>query len=107
MNMNQVIGSEKIESEDQGSQITLFLERYKDGKTIEKTFGPSFFGYITSLLGMRTVYILVFLVAVIFLIATIGKEEPLVVGGRDRSELAAAAAVADSRDERASDDKED
>ncbi|CAI9266749.1 unnamed protein product [Lactuca saligna] len=102
-----VIGSEKIESEDQGSQITLFLERYKEGKTIEKTFGPSFFGYIISLLGMRTVYILVFLVAVIFLIATIGKEEPLVVGGRDRSELAAAAAVADSRDERASYDKED
>lgn len=104
-----VIGSEKIESGDQGSQITLFLERYKDGKTIEKTFGPSFFGYITSLLGMRTLYIVVFLVAVMFLIATIGKEEPSVVGGRDRSELAASgsASVADSREERVSAEKED
>ncbi|KAL4559267.1 hypothetical protein LXL04_031404 [Taraxacum kok-saghyz] len=100
-----VIGSEAIESEDQGSQISLFLESYREGKTIEKTFGPSFFGYIMSLLGMRTVYILVFLVAVIFLIATIGKEEPLVVGGRDRAELAASGAG--EKEGHVSDDKED
>ncbi|KAL8225679.1 hypothetical protein R6Q57_018236 [Mikania cordata] len=80
-----VIDSESIHKDDQGSQITLFLERYREGKVIEKTLGPSFLGYITSLLGMRTVYILVFLVAVVFLIATVGKEEPLVVGTRDPS----------------------
>ncbi|KAD6119326.1 hypothetical protein E3N88_10597 [Mikania micrantha] len=80
-----VIDSESIHKDDQGSQITLFLERYREGKVIEKTLGPSFLGYITSLLGMRTVYILVFLAAVVFLIATVGKEEPLVVGTRDPS----------------------
>ncbi|KAF5818306.1 putative Thioredoxin domain-containing protein [Helianthus annuus] len=70
-----VIDSESIDREDQGSQITLFLERYREGKVIEKALGASFVGYLSSLVGMRTVYILVFLVAVMFLIATIGKEE--------------------------------
>ncbi|GKB80641.1 hypothetical protein Tco_0947536 [Tanacetum coccineum] len=46
-------------------------------------------GYVTSLLGMRTVYIIIFFIAVMFLIATIGKEEPLRVGTRDTSDFAA------------------
>ncbi|KAK9073198.1 hypothetical protein SSX86_007522 [Deinandra increscens subsp. villosa] len=102
-----VIDSESIQREDQGSQITLFLERYRDGKVIEKAMGPSFSGYISSLLGMRTVYILVFLVAVVVLIATVGKEEPLVVGTRDPSHHVGTA-VADNRETaRMSADKED
>ncbi|KAI7753760.1 hypothetical protein M8C21_007182 [Ambrosia artemisiifolia] len=99
-----VIDSESIQGEDQGSQITLFLERYREGKVIEKSMGPSFVGYISSLLGMRTVYILVFLAAVMFLIATAGKEEPSDVGPRDP----ASTSVADNRETtRLSADKED
>ncbi|XP_076917353.1 protein disulfide-isomerase 5-2-like [Bidens hawaiensis] len=75
-----VIDSEIIEKEDQGSQITLFLERYREGKVIEKRMGPSVWGYISSLFGMRSVYILVLVASVVFLVATAGKEEPLVVG---------------------------
>lgn len=101
-----VIDSENIHSEDQGSQITLFLERYREGKVIEKALGPSFVGYVTSLLGMRTVYIVIFLIAVMFLIATVGKEEPLRVGTRDTSDYAASGSTsgADNREAR---DKED
>lgn len=103
----QVIGSEQIHSEDKGSQITLFLERYREGKVIEKSLGPSFLGYIGSLIGMRTIYIIIFLVAVIFLIATIGKEEPLVVGTRDPSAATGSTSIADNRESRVSADKED
>lgn len=99
-----VIGSESIHSEDQGSQITLFIERFREGKVIEKSLGPSFLGYMTSLIGMRTVYIIVFLVAVMILIATIGKEEPLVVGTRGDPPSSASAVAADNR---MSADKED
>ncbi|GKA06380.1 disulfide isomerase-like protein 5-2 [Tanacetum coccineum] len=101
-----VIDSENIHSEDQGSQITLFLERYREGKVIEKALGPSFVGYVTSLLGMRTVYIVIFLIAVMFLIATIGKEEPLRVGTRDTSDYAASgsASGADNREAREKED---
>ncbi|KAL8232607.1 hypothetical protein R6Q57_002385 [Mikania cordata] len=104
-----VIGSESIHSKDQGSQITLFLERFKDGKVEKKTLGPSVMGYIISLLGMRTIYILLFLVAVVFLIATIGKDEPLVCETPDPSHHAASGStsVAHSREARMSTDKED
>ncbi|KAI3820123.1 hypothetical protein L1987_13981 [Smallanthus sonchifolius] len=104
-----VVGSESIHSEDQASQITLFLERFREGKVIEKALGPSFLGYILSLLGMRTVYILVFLVAVVFLIATVGKEEPLVGDTRDPSHHAASGStsVAHNREARMPSDKED
>ncbi|XP_071737839.1 protein disulfide-isomerase 5-2-like [Rutidosis leptorrhynchoides] len=102
-----VIGSEQIHTEDKGSQITQFLERYKDGKVIEKSLGPSFSGYFGSLIGMRTIYIMIFLIAVIFLIATIGKEEPLVVGTRDPSAATGSTSVSDTREARVSADKED
>ncbi|EEF28509.1 protein disulfide-isomerase 5-2 [Ricinus communis] len=82
-----VIGLESLEDEDQGSQISLFLEGYRKGQTIQKQLsGPSFMGYINSLIGIRTVYIIVFMVAMLMLIQTIGKEEPLRVGTRDQVE---------------------
>ncbi|KAI3685195.1 hypothetical protein L6452_34432 [Arctium lappa] len=101
-----VISSENIHSEDQGSQITLFLERFREGKVIQKQLGPSFVGYITSLIGMRTVYIIVFLLAVMFLIATIGKEEPLRTGTQYRS-ASASTSIADNSDAHLSAHKED
>ncbi|XP_076901479.1 protein disulfide-isomerase 5-2-like [Bidens hawaiensis] len=104
---SSVIGSESIQGEDQGSQITLFLERFREGKVIEKTLGPSFTGYLMSLLGMRTVYILIFLFAVVFLIATIGKEEPLAGDNtRDPFHYTGSTSVAEP-DSRMSGEKED
>lgn len=88
-----VIGSESIGEEDQGSQITQFLEGYRAGRTIHNTIsGPSFMGYISSLIGIRSVYIIVFLVAAFMIIRTIGKEEPLRVGTRDQVDHASSSA---------------
>ncbi|KAJ8760416.1 hypothetical protein K2173_015083 [Erythroxylum novogranatense] len=84
-----VIGSESIGEEDQGTQITRFLEGYREGRTVLKTVsGPSLIGYINSLIGIRLVYIIVFLVAVLMLIQNTCKEEPLRVGTRDNADTA-------------------
>eukprot|EP00258_Populus_trichocarpa_P013955 XP_002325550.2 protein disulfide-isomerase 5-2 [Populus trichocarpa] len=84
-----VIGSESIEEEDQGSQISQFLAGYRGGRTERnRVSGPSLLGYISSLIGIRTVYIIVFLVAMLMFIQHISKEEPLRVGTRDQAEPA-------------------
>ncbi|KAK1266989.1 Protein disulfide-isomerase 5-2 [Acorus gramineus] len=71
-----VEGLESLDEEDQGSQISLFLEGYRAGRTIEKTLsGPSFMGFINSLIGIRSVYILVFIVAVTMLIRHVTEDE--------------------------------
>lgn len=102
-----VIGSESIDEGDEGSQITRFLEGFREGKIIVKGIGgPSLLGYINSLIGIRSVYIIVFVIAMIFLIRTINKEEPLRVGTRDASDAAASSASMESREHR-SDYKED
>lgn len=41
-------------------------------------------GFIKSLIGIRSLYILVFVIAMIMLILTVGKEEPLRVGTREQ-----------------------
>ncbi|KAL6983171.1 Protein disulfide-isomerase 5-2 [Sarracenia purpurea var. burkii] len=104
-----VIGSESIDEEDQGSQITQFLDGYREGSVIRKQIsGPSLMGYINSLIGIRTVYIFVFVVAVIMLIQTIGKEEPLRVGTRDEADYASSSASqAESREVHRAGEKED
>ncbi|KAK2967031.1 hypothetical protein RJ640_003387 [Escallonia rubra] len=82
-----VVGSESLTDEDQGSQVTRFLEGYREGSVIQKQIsGPSVMGYINSLIGIRTIYIIVFVVAVLMLIQTINKEEPLKVGTRNQAE---------------------
>ncbi|KAG6737874.1 hypothetical protein POTOM_059405 [Populus tomentosa] len=82
-----VTGSESIEEEDQGSQISQFLAGYREGRTERNIVsGPSLLGYISSLIGIRTVYIIVFLVAMLMFIQHISKEEPLRVGTRDQAE---------------------
>ncbi|XVE60773.1 hypothetical protein DITRI_Ditri05aG0154300 [Diplodiscus trichospermus] len=80
-----VIGIESLDNEDQGSQISQFLEGYREGKTERKTVkGPSFMGFINSLIGIRTVFIIVFIVAMMMLIQSIGKDdEPVRVSSRD------------------------
>ncbi|XP_074334815.1 protein disulfide-isomerase 5-2 [Apium graveolens] len=100
-----VIGSDSISDEDQRSQVTQFLEGYKSGSVIQKRIsGPSLMGFIKSLIGIRSMYILVFVIAMIFLILTIGKEEPLRVGTREQ---ASAISEAERRELHSSADKED
>ncbi|CAI9106225.1 OLC1v1005334C1 [Oldenlandia corymbosa var. corymbosa] len=82
-----VIGSESMKEVDQGSEITRFLEGYRQGSVIQKRIsGPSFMGFINSLFGMRTVYILIFVVAMFILILTINKEEPQRAGTEDSTD---------------------
>lgn len=81
----KVTGSERVEEEDQGSQVSQFLEGYREGRTERnRVSGPSLLGYINSLIGIRTVYIIVFVVAMLMLIQHLGKEEPLRVGTRSQ-----------------------
>lgn len=69
-----VVDSETIEGEDQGTQITKFLEGYREGRTIKKTFsGPSLMRFIHRSFDIRMVYIIVFVVAVLMLIQTFSK----------------------------------
>lgn len=106
----KVIGSENFDEIDQGSQITRFIEGYKEGRTVEKKIGgPSLIGYINSLIGIRTVYIIVFVVAVMMIIQSINKEEPLTIGsGEDQTDQAWSSSLTDeSREEYRPRDKED
>ncbi|KAM6542603.1 hypothetical protein CsatB_007050 [Cannabis sativa] len=81
-----VNGSESIDEEDQASQVSRFLEGYREGRTIEtRISGPSMLGFINSLFsGSNAVYLVFFVVATIFVIQSIrGDEEPPRVSTRD------------------------
>lgn len=74
--MLKVVGSEDLDDNDQGSQISRFLEGYRDGKTIKKEMnGPSLIGFINSLVSIRTVYLIVFIVAVLMVIQNFSQTE--------------------------------
>ncbi|XP_022152539.1 protein disulfide-isomerase 5-2 [Momordica charantia] len=71
-----VIGSESILGNDHATQISKFIEGYREGRTEErKIAGPSFIGFINSLIGIRTVYILVIIVGGIMLFQTLTKDD--------------------------------
>ncbi|CAN6890093.1 hypothetical protein Bca4012_072840 [Brassica carinata] len=75
----QVNGIETVShEEDHLTQVSRFLEGYREGKTEKKRIkGPSFMGFINSMIGIRSVYIIVFLVAVIMMLRSLGQiEEP-------------------------------
>ncbi|KAK6938537.1 Thioredoxin domain [Dillenia turbinata] len=94
-----VFGSESLEEEDQGTQIMKFLEGYREGNVIaSRVGGPTLLGYIHSLLGIRSVYIVICLAAVLMLIRTLNTEEPLTVGTRDTADnVDASASTIESR----------
>ncbi|XP_057973297.1 protein disulfide-isomerase 5-2 [Malania oleifera] len=106
-----VIGSDSIEEEDQASQITQFLQGYREGRTVKKRIGgPSLIGFINSLIGIRSVYLIVFVVAIIMLLQTVNKEddEPLRVGTRDEADYdGSSAPQAEGREPYRLGDKED
>ncbi|KAF8376961.1 hypothetical protein HHK36_030332 [Tetracentron sinense] len=108
-----VIGSESLDEEDQGSQITRFLEGYREGRTVQKRIsGLSLMGYINSLITIRTVYLVIFVIAVIMLIQTINKEDdndvPRRRRARDRVDNASSSATeSESEEMYRPEDKED
>jgi protein disulfide-isomerase A1 len=62
----KVDGSERIEEGDQASQISKFLEGYRAGRTTKKKVsGPSFMGFLNSLVSLNSLYILIFVVALL------------------------------------------
>ncbi|KAL7156071.1 hypothetical protein ABFS83_03G118500 [Erythranthe nasuta] len=82
-----VIGSESIEENDMGTQVSRFLEGYREGNVIQKQIsGPTLVGFINSQFGVRIALILIFVVVVMAMILFMTKEEPLTVGTRDQSD---------------------
>ncbi|KAL5991230.1 Protein disulfide-isomerase 5-2 [Asimina triloba] len=107
-----VIGRESLSEEDQGSQISLFLEGYREGRTIQKRFsGPSLIGYINSLISIKTVYLVVFIVAVIMIIQTLSSKDEDDRSPRRRSQASdedgSSSTGADKGRDYGPDDKED
>ncbi|PWZ37490.1 Protein disulfide isomerase-like 5-2 [Zea mays] len=63
----KVDGSERLEEGDQASQISQFLEGYRAGRTTKKKIsGPSFMGFLNSLVSLNSLYILIFVIALLF-----------------------------------------
>ncbi|KAJ4965083.1 hypothetical protein NE237_016932 [Protea cynaroides] len=71
-----VIGSESLDEEDQGSQITRFIEGYREGRTEKKSIGgSSILAFFNSVIGVRVLLMIIFVVVVILLIQTIGNNK--------------------------------
>ncbi|RAL38741.1 hypothetical protein DM860_013422 [Cuscuta australis] len=103
-----VIGSESIGEDDQGSHITRFLGGYREGNVIQKHIkGPSFMGFINSMIGIGSVTIIVFVVGVVMIIQSL-KDEPLSAGTRDQADSADnSTSEPDAREAHRSGEKED
>ncbi|XP_068313649.1 protein disulfide isomerase-like 5-2 [Pyrus communis] len=105
-----VNGSESIDEEDQASQVSQFIQGYKEGRIIkERIGGPSFASFMTSFIGIGTVYIIVFVVIVMMLIRSINKEddESPVARTGDQVDRATSSTVEAESKEHRSGEKED
>ncbi|KAG8493524.1 hypothetical protein CXB51_011069 [Gossypium anomalum] len=89
-----VIGIESLDNEDQGSQISQFLEGYRQGRTEKKTVkAPLFMGFFNSVVGIVAFFIIFIVVAMmilmIVLLIIISKDnEPVKVGSREEVDRA-------------------
>ncbi|KAM2274814.1 hypothetical protein ACFX1S_044573 [Malus domestica] len=105
-----VNGSESIDEEDQASQVSQFIQGYKEGRIIKERIGsPSFASFMTSFIGIGTVYIMVFVVIVMMLIRSINKEDdesPVARTGDQVDHATSSTVEAESREHR-SGEKED
>lgn len=89
----QVIGSENIDEADMGTEVSRFLEAYREGSVIQKRIsGPTLVGFINSQFGVKLALIFILVVVVMALILFMTKEEPLTVGTRDQSDDASGSA---------------
>ncbi|KAK5832702.1 Protein disulfide-isomerase 5-2 -like protein [Gossypium arboreum] len=84
-----VIGIDGLDNEDQGSQLSQFLEGYRQGRTEKKTVkAPLFMGFFNSVVGIVAFFIIFIIVAMmilmIVLLIIISKDnEPVRVGSRE------------------------
>ncbi|MFQ6640126.1 hypothetical protein Gotur_017008 [Gossypium turneri] len=89
-----VIGIESLDNEDQGSQISQFLEGYRQGRTEKKTVkAPLFMGFFNSVVGIVAFFIIFIVVAmmilmVVLLIIISKDNEPVRVGSREEVDRA-------------------
>lgn len=89
----QVIGSENIDEADMGTEVSRFLEAYREGSVIQKRIsGPTLVGFINSQFGVKLALIFILVVVMMALILFMTKEEPLTVGTRDQSDDASGSA---------------
>ncbi|KAK4752011.1 hypothetical protein SAY87_020809 [Trapa incisa] len=105
-----VTDSEIIHGEDQGTQITKFLEGYREGRTIQKKINDrSFTGYIKSLsIGGKIAYILILLVIIMMIVHNFCMDnEPLRVGTRDQANQGISSSSEHERRDYRPEDKED
>lgn len=104
-------GLERLDDEnDQATQLSRFLETYREGKLVLRTIsGPSFTGFIKSLMNMRTVYIIVFVVGLLALMLYLTREDGSVPQRRLRDEYqpVSSSVEAERRSEYRPEDKED
>jgi len=83
----QVEGSERLEDGDQASQISRFLEGYRAGRTTKKQVsGPSFMGFMHSLVSMNSLYILMFVVALLGVMMYFAGQDDIPQPRRDHAE---------------------
>ncbi|XP_074263521.1 protein disulfide-isomerase 5-2-like [Silene latifolia] len=83
-----VIDADRLAEDDQGSQVTRFLEGYKEGRTESKKIsGTSFMQFLNSMVGLRLIFIIVFVIAVLTLIQTVGKNDEEHPRGKPSSRL--------------------
>ncbi|XP_073290125.1 protein disulfide isomerase-like 5-2 [Primulina huaijiensis] len=104
-----VIGSERIDETDMGTQVSRFLEGYRVGRVMKKHYGGSvLMDFINSQLGGRYVLILIFVALVMVLIRSTNMEEPPTVGIPDQVDDARNSTVhPETKDLRRNENKED
>ncbi|KAL0351370.1 UNVERIFIED_CONTAM: protein disulfide-isomerase 5-2 [Sesamum calycinum] len=80
-----VIGSESMNETDIGTQVSRFLEGYREGNVVTKSLaGPTLMGFLNSQIGVKIVLIFIFVALVMLMIFSMTKEEPLTVGTREQ-----------------------
>ncbi|KAK4747676.1 hypothetical protein SAY87_014262 [Trapa incisa] len=105
-----VIDCEVILKEDQGTQITKFIQGYREGRTVPKRINaPSLMGYIKSLhIGIKITYVMIFLVIIVMILLAfcMDTEEPPRTRSGHPDQLASSSSEHERRDY-TSDKKED
>ncbi|XP_057789697.1 protein disulfide isomerase-like 5-2 [Salvia miltiorrhiza] len=80
-----VTGSENGDKADMASQVSRFLEGYREGRVIHKRItGPSLMSLMDSKVAVILVLLLICVVLAVVLIVSMVQDEPLTVGTREK-----------------------
>ncbi|XP_047947118.1 protein disulfide-isomerase 5-2-like isoform X2 [Salvia hispanica] len=80
-----VTGSENGDKTDMASQVSRFLEGYREGRVIHKRIiGPSLLSLMNSKVAIIVALLLICVVLAVVLIVAMVQDEPLTVGTRDK-----------------------